>query len=409
MPSRDDSQPASNWADGSTGLPDTTTELAGADAVSKAAASAARHGVITVQVRSVSPGAKSTARWRSEAAGSASRITLVIRRSAKTPSGSCAITFGVSEYHQATTGASGASSGSVTDSACNASRPNIRSTTDSPGPYRPPIDTSASSRGTGASMLCRSTMITRIGCLAAAVATAASTSAVSFSSSTTIRVSASPEVTAPPVRRSAASACTTAVPVVSHSVVTANPLLARSSPARSKPARSWPPPPSAVPGQHRVGRLRPPLAGPVGLRLLAGPELLQRIDHPPGRLHLLVAREQRGVAEQHVQDQPLVGLRAGLGERLAVQEVHRHVPDLHHRARHLRAELQRDALVRLHPDHHLVLPELLGVGVAEWQVRRLLEHHRDLGHPAGQPLAGAQVERHAGPAPGVDAEPDRGV
>ena len=44
----------------------------------------------------------------------------------------------------------------------------------------------------------------------------------------------------------------------------------------------------------------------------------------------------------------------------------------------------------------------------EEQVRGALEHDGDLRHPAAQPLAGAQVERHAGPAPGVDVHPDRG-
>ena len=42
-------------------------------------------------------------------------------------------------------------------------------------------------------------------------------------------------------------------------------------------------------------------------------------------------------------------------------------------------------------------------------VRRPLEHDRDLGDPAAEPLAGAQVERHAGPATGVDVQLDRGV
>ncbi len=55
------------------------------------------------------------------------------------------------------------------------------------------------------------------------------------------------------------------------------------------------------------------------------------------------------------------------------------------------------------------MPQLLGVGGGERQVRRLLEDDRDLGHPARQPLAGAQVERHAGPATGLDVEPDRGI
>ena len=45
----------------------------------------------------------------------------------------------------------------------------------------------------------------------------------------------------------------------------------------------------------------------------------------------------------------------------------------------------------------------------ERQVRRPLEHHRDLGDPAAEPLAGAQVERHSRPAAGVDVELDRRV
>src|SRR4051794_13859172 len=88
-------------------------------------------------------------------------------------------------------------------------------------------------------------------------------------------------------------------------------------------ATSWPAPLSAVAGEHVVGLLRPPLTGPVEVRRAACPEPLQRVDHPPGRLDLLAAREQRGVADQHIEDQPLVRLRRGLGERLAVEEVHR--------------------------------------------------------------------------------------
>jgi hypothetical protein len=49
------------------------------------------------------------------------------------------------------------------------------------------------------------------------------------------------------------------------------------------------------------------------------------------------------------------------------------------------------------------------VGLVERQVRGALEDHRDLGDPAAQPLAGAQVERDARPAAVVDLELDRGV
>jgi hypothetical protein len=40
-----------------------------------------------------------------------------------------------------------------------------------------------------------------------------------------------------------------------------------------------------------------------------------RVQDPPGQLDLFLPREQRRVADQHVEQQPFVGLRAGLGER----------------------------------------------------------------------------------------------
>ena len=45
---------------------------------------------------------------------------------------------------------------------------------------------------------------------------------------------------------------------------------------------------------------------------------------------------------------------------------------------------------------------------ANGQVRRPLEDHGDLGDAAAEPLAGAQVERHPGPAAGLDVDPDGG-
>ena len=120
-------------------------------------------------------------------------------------------------------------------------------------------------------------------------------------------------------------------------------------------------------------------------------------------------REERRLAEQHVQDEPFVGFRAGLGEGMPVAEVHGHVPDLHLGARDLGPEPDRGALVGLDPDHHGVLAEVIIPVVTEQQVRCALEDHRDLRHAPAQPLAGPQVERHPGPAPGVDVHPDRGI
>ena len=52
---------------------------------------------------------------------------------------------------------------------------------------------------------------------------------------------------------------------------------------------------------------------------------------------------------------------------------------------------------------------VLAADLAEEPQRRLLELHRDLGDALRQPLAGAQEERHAGPAPVVDRELQRDV
>ena len=62
--------------------------------------------------------------------------------------------------------------------------------------------------------------------------------------------------------------------------------------------------------------------------------------------------------------------------------------------------------VRLHPDDQRVLAELVGHGGVERQMRRAFEDQRDLGHPAAQAFSGSQVERHTGPAAGVDLESD---
>src|SRR4051794_30450370 len=252
----------------------------------------------------------------------------VIRRSAKTARASVASWSGGAACHQATTGASAASRGSTTDSACRPSRPYMRITTASPGPSRPPMTTSASKRGVGASICRRTTTSRRHGCISAAWVAASSASETRLSSATTISVSATPESTAPPVRRCAASSLTTAEPVVSHSVVMGSPPEGRAC-GRRPALRSRSPPPASLGREHLLGGPGPPLPGPVGVRGGAPPELLQRVDDRPRRLHLGVAREQRGVAEQDVEQQPLVRLGAGLGELLAVEEVHGDVADLH--------------------------------------------------------------------------------
>ena len=155
--------------------------------------------------------------------------TSVIRRSATTPSGSLAIASGGTSCHQVTTGTSGASSGITTDSAWWVSRPCIRITTASHGPSRPPTTISASNLDSdgpesGGGDQPRTTMISRHGCAAAAVAAAVSASRTRFSSTATIRVSASPLATPPALRRSADERLDHLVPVVSHSAIMVPPI-----------------------------------------------------------------------------------------------------------------------------------------------------------------------------------------
>ncbi len=334
------------------------------------------------------------------------------RRPASTPSGSWAIRCGGAPNHQVTTGASGASSGSTTDSACRASRPYIRRTTASPGPSRPPMSTSASRRASAASgaaphdddqpagVLGRGARRRLLGLLDLALLDDHDEGQ---------REPARHRAGRPPLgRQRLDDGGAGGVPQRRHERASG------TVPVCVPPARR------AVTAASSAGR-----RGPASRRRRAGPTrrrgrgaapascsrqcCLDRVDDAPALLDLLVAGEQRRVAEQHVEQQPLVGLGAGLGERLAVLEVHRDVADLHRRAGHLGAEAQRHALVGLDPHDELVRAQLLGVGLGERQVRRLAEQHGDLGDPAGEPLAGAQVERDAGPAPGLDLEAHGGV
>src|SRR5690349_14614207 len=356
------------------------------------AASSARQGVARVQARSVSPGWYPVASKVSASRGEAAAAASVMRRWASAPMGSCPGMDGTVSGHQVTTGVSGSSSGAITESACWPSGPYIRSSIVSPGLVSPTrISASSRDRCSGRRMI---TTRIRHGCWRPATLAARTASYCAPSSVTMTRVSTMPLATPPSRSRAWRSASWIALVVVS---------------VRSM-VMSQPPPCPAVPGHQRVRTSRAGGPGRVLVRLaVLGPELLDRVEHLPGQLDLLVPGEQRRVADEHVQQQPLVRLGAVFGEGLAVGEVHVHVPDLHRGAGDLGAEPDRDALVRLHPDHQCVLAELGGVGGAERQVRGALEQQRYLGHPLRQPLAGAQVERDASPPPGDHAQLQRGV
>ena len=128
---------------------------------------------------------------------------------------------------------------------------------------------------------------------------------------------------------------------------------------------------SATRGPQRA-RLVVREARPVAL-----PGADDRVDELPLLLDLVLAREQRRVAEHRVEDQPLVGLGQPGPEGAAVEEVHVHGPDRHPRAGHLRADRERDALVGLHVDQQDVRPQPVAGDRLERRVRGALELDRD--------------------------------
>ncbi|MCW0416748.1 hypothetical protein NB689_002502 [Xanthomonas sacchari] len=110
-----------------------------------------------------------------------------------------------------------------------------------------------------------------------------------------------------------------------------------------------------------------------------------------------------------VLQQAFVAHRVFLGEPVAVAEVHAHRRQADPRARALDVELQRDAFVGLDVQHQPVRTVAADLGAAQRRQRRRLEADRDLGGALAQTLAGAQIERHAGPAPGVHLQLHRHI
>ncbi len=120
------------------------------------------------------------------------------------------------------------------------------------------------------------------------------------------------------------------------------------------------------------------------------------------------AREQAGVAVQHVQQQPLVGVGHAPANSVAEAEVQVGQPQLHAGVGHLGLEVQLDALGRLNLDHQPVgVSQVAACAPREQHVRRLAELDHDLRRAAGHGLAAAEVERHALPTPVVDVQLER--
>src|SRR5581483_4854898 len=96
-------------------------------------------------------------------------------------------------------------------------------------------------------------------------------------------------------------------------------------------------------------------------------------------------------------------------ESVRIAEVHLHLPDMHLRAGDFRAEAQGDTLVRLDTHRQDVRLDLIFRRQVKKQMRHALELDDDLGGLARHPLAGAQVERHIGPAPAIHEQLERDV
>ena len=159
--------------------------------------------------------------------------------------------------------------------------------------------------------------------------------------------------------------------------------------------------PAAVVTDHVVGVGRPP--GALGVGVHGRRVVEDRVDDPPQRGDVDLGREQQLVAVHGVGEQALVGRQRRLGAALGHQ---RHVLTL--------------AVVRVEDlgadrDAHLVADgERDGVGLpaedlGEDILRRWLQVDRHLRRLHGQALAGPDEDRHAGPAPGVQAQADRHV
>src|SRR5580693_1030529 len=263
-----------------------------------------------LQARSVSPGVYPGSRLLMQANGSAPLVASVIRRTASWPNGSCAGTAGATSGHHATTAISGSRNGTTTLLLCPASGPESRSTTTSVAPLSPPTRSCPSRRASAASASPVITTITRLGCswLAAVAASMDSSRIVSLSGAIT-NVSTRPIVTAPTFSRSSSSFLLISLVLVSgkSTIICAAPRHRYALHRRRRGSR--PPPFPTGPAEHLEGRSRAPGARLVRFRLAVfGPVVEHRIQYLPSQFDFLIDRKERRLAEQHVEDQPFVGL-----------------------------------------------------------------------------------------------------
>src|SRR5512132_3409180 len=128
----------------------------------------------------------------------------------------------------------------------------------------------------------------------------------------------------------------------------------------------------------------------------------QRLHDPPLLLDSVLAGEPRAVTDDGRLQQYLVrgGPFTPLLRELHVQLDRRRSGDI----RTVCVDDEPDAGRRVELDHELVR-RLPASAHAEAQLRSVLEDETKLRLGAGQALAGADEERHTGPAPVLDLEP----
>ena len=119
----------------------------------------------------------------------------------------------------------------------------------------------------------------------------------------------------------------------------------------------------------------------------------------------VAAHEQGGVAAHHVDQQALVGVRRSAAEGLLEGDVEVRRAQAHAAgAGVLGHHLELDALLRLQAGSRAGSARVRRTRRGRSRSGEAAELHDDLGELLGQPLAGAQVEGHAGPAPGLHLE-----
>src|SRR5580700_6561311 len=116
-------------------------------------------------------------------------------------------------------------------------------------------------------------------------------------------------------------------------------------------------PRATVARQQFVCFFRPPASRrvigkiPGGSR---GPRIQHRLNHSPPSLHHIGALEQSGIADHAVVQKPFVASVVVAPKIARIVKFHIYEPELHHRARNLRSESQRDSFVGLNVNHQPV-------------------------------------------------------